>query len=81
MQTKSRVRNGVDVIRLEETIGAIKADPGLADFRFRATYRVQLQTAERSDRLHRTQTLFLAAWYRRAEGHGLPVRQDADGVG
>ncbi len=36
MQTKSRVRNGVDVIRLEETIGAIKDDPGLADFRFRA---------------------------------------------
>lgn len=35
-QEQTRKRNGVDVIRLKETLGAIQGDPELATFRFRA---------------------------------------------
>lgn len=31
--------NGVDVVALKQTVGAVRQDPGLADFHFRATNR------------------------------------------
>ncbi|MEB3322084.1 MAG: OsmC family protein [Synechococcaceae cyanobacterium] len=40
-QTLSPTVNGVDVVRLKETIGAIRQTPSLADFRFRLHNRWQ----------------------------------------